>query len=66
MVVKTNGKEVDGYLVELGIFGTDQHWCGCQWFECHKAIKSEPVSPCKHIRMVVEHVVTLAQCLTSR
>ncbi len=59
LVVKCDGKQAIGYLVELNLIATGRHWCGCKWFECHRPKKSEIVSHCKHIRMVEDHVYNL-------
>lgn len=65
LVVKTDGKEVDGYIVELNLVASGRHWCGCKWFECHHAKKSEIVPHCKHIKLVEDHVIELGRRLYS-
>lgn len=61
LVVKTeDGKRAVGYMVEVNII-PGQSWCGCRFYECHKPLKSQPVKPCRHIRMVEDHIITLAE-----
>lgn len=63
MVVKTDGRAVEGYMVELNVKTKWRHWCGCRWFECHEFKKSERVPPCKHIVLVEKEIIKLAQTL---
>lgn len=58
LVIKCESNEEIAYLVELNISGSNQHWCSCKWFECHKAKKSEPVPHCKHITMVEDYLIS--------
>ena len=56
LVVKKEGKEELGYLVELEIFGTKQAWCSCPHFEFSKDRASRNIPHCKHVKLVQEHL----------
>ncbi len=60
LVVKSKEGKAEGYIVQLHGLGHGNHLCGCKWHETKKWIRGVALPPCKHVKLVLDHVFELA------
>lgn len=59
-------RKADGttYMVELNAFGSGKHCCGCEWYARHSWPLPKSLAVCRHVRMVIDHIITLSKKTT--